>query len=88
MTITLHIHKVGQKVATCSGWQPPLTARQAKKELQNEHSGWIGVLHAEGSEEKLSPEHALAGGAIYDLHLQKQSGGQQSASAADSLHQS
>ena len=73
MTITFHIFKAGRQVATSSGCQPPLTVHQAKKELQDEHSGWIGVLHAEASSEKLSPEHTLAEGAIYELR--PQSGG-------------
>ena len=75
MTITFNIFKAGQPMAT-RAWAAPLTAAEAKKELQDINSSWIGGLRAVGSPVLLPPQHVLADGAIYELDLQEQSGGQ------------
>ncbi len=75
MTITFHVLKAGQPMAT-RAWAAPLTAAEAKRELQDINSSWIRGLRAVGSPVLLPPQHVLADGAIYELDLQEQSGGQ------------
>ncbi len=75
MTITFHIFKADKHVdiIECAA---PLTAGQAKEELQDVDSSWIGWLRAEGTPVLLPREHVLADGATYELLLQRQPGGQ------------
>ena len=71
MTITFHIWKANERVATVE-YAPPLTAGDARRGLQDEDSSWIGVLQAEGTSVRLPPQHVLADGATYELILQRQ----------------
>ena len=75
MTITFHIWKANERVATVE-YAPPLTAGDARRGLQDEDSSWIGVLQAEGTSVRLPPQHVLADGATYELILQRQPGRQ------------